>query len=96
METVSTAPIVKEVTLDATSQRVWEAITDKDQMEEWYFTLSDFKPEVGFEFTFAGKGSKGEEYIHECRVTQVDPSKKLQYTWTYKGYPGESFVTFEL
>ena len=96
METVSTDPIVKEVVLDATSDRVWKAITDKDQMKEWYFTLSDFKPEVGFEFSFSGKGSKGEEYTHVCRVTKVEPGKLLQYTWAYKGYPGKSFVTFEL
>ena len=97
METqTNTEPIVKEVLLDATSDRVWRAITDKDQMKDWYFTLSDFKPEVGFEFSFKGKGSKGEEYTHECRVTKVEPGKMLQYTWTYKGYPGESLVTFEL
>lgn len=96
METVRTAPIVKEVLLDATAARVWRAITSKEQMKEWYFTVDDFKPEVGFEFSFSGQGAKGEKYIHQCRVTQVVPGKKLQYTWTYKGYPGESFVTFEL
>jgi uncharacterized protein YndB with AHSA1/START domain len=96
METVSTDPIVKEVVLDATSDRVWKAITDKDQMKEWYFTLSDFKPEVGFEFSFASNGSKDKEYVHVCRITKVEPGKLLQYTWTYKDHPGESFVTFEL
>ncbi|WP_300600634.1 SRPBCC domain-containing protein [Niabella sp.] len=90
------ATVTKEVVLDASSDRVWRALTDKDQMKEWYFTLTDFKPEVGFEFSFSGKGTKGDEYIHLCRVTQVIPGKKLQYTWAYKTYPGTSLVTFEL
>ncbi|RYE17384.1 MAG: SRPBCC domain-containing protein [Sphingobacteriales bacterium] len=96
METASKDPIVKEVVLDATPARVWQAITSKEQMKEWYFTVDDFKPEVGFEFSFKGNGSKGEEYIHQCRVTQAEPGKKLQYTWAYKGHPGESLVTFDL
>lgn len=92
----NTTTVTKEVLLDAASDRVWRALTDKDQMKEWYFTLTDFRPEVGFEFSFSGTGNKGETYIHLCRVTQVIPGKRLQYTWTYKGLPGTSLVTFEL
>jgi len=29
-------------------------------------------------------------------ITEVVPGKKLQYTWRYDGYEGNSFVTFEL
>src|SRR5690606_9314152 len=56
----------------------------------------DFKPEVGFQFTFPGEGHKGAQYIHLCTVTEVIPLKKLQYSWQYEGYPGYSLVTFEL
>jgi uncharacterized protein YndB with AHSA1/START domain len=77
-------------------EKVWKALTDKDQMKQWYFDLNEFKPEVGFEFSFAGKGHKGQEYLHLCTVTQVVPEKKLSYSWKYKGYPGNSEVTFEL
>ncbi|MCF3108736.1 SRPBCC domain-containing protein [Niabella sp. CC-SYL272] len=93
---LNTTTVRKEVVLDASSDRVWRALTDKDQMKEWYFTLTDFKPEVGFEFSFSGTGSKGDEYVHLCRVTQAIPGKLLQYTWTYKTYAGTSLVTFEL
>ena len=76
-------------------ERVWEALTDRDKMKQWYFDLAEFKPEVGFEFEFTG-GSKEMTYLHKCRVTRVDPVKKLAYSWTYEGYPGYSEVTFEL
>lgn len=65
-------------------------------MQQWYFSLDEFKPVVGFEFTFAGQGHKGEKYIHLCRITEVVPNKKLQYTWRYQDYEGNSTVTFNL
>lgn len=88
-------PFVIERTLNAPAEKVWKAITDKDQMKQWYFDLSEFKPEVGFEFTFNG-GSEDKVYVHLCKVTKVEPGKTLQYSWRYDGYPGNSFVTFEL
>jgi uncharacterized protein YndB with AHSA1/START domain len=88
--------IIIEKVLDASVKKVWKAITDKDQMKQWYFDLSDFKPEKGFEFKFAGQGQKGQEYVHVCKITEVIPFKKLQYSWQYEQYAGYSVVTFEL
>jgi uncharacterized protein YndB with AHSA1/START domain len=88
-------PFVIERTLNASSERVWKAITNKDQMKEWYFNLTEFEPEVGFEFTFEG-GSKEMTYVHLCKITRVEPGKLLQYSWRYRDYPGNSFVTWEL
>ena len=88
-------PIVKEILLDTSVSKVWKAITNKNDMKQWYFDLSDFKAQVGFEFKFEG-GKDDRRYIHLCRITEVIPEKKLSYTWKYEGYPGSSLVTFEL
>lgn len=88
-------PVVIERTFDAPIQKVWEAITDKDQMKKWYFDLPAFKPKVGFEFQFSA-GCEGRNYLHLCKITEVIPGKKLTYSWRYDGYEGNSFVTFEL
>lgn len=88
-------PLVIERTFNAPVERVWRAITDKDQMKQWYFDLADFKPEVGFEFRFEGNNEE-RCYLHLCRVTEVVPGRKLTYSWRYDGYEGNSFVTFEL
>ena len=77
-------------------EKVWKAITDRDEMKQWYFDLEDFKAETGFEFQFYGEGHEGKKYLHLCKVTEVIPLKKLQYSWRYEGYQGTSFVTFEL
>lgn len=89
-------PFVIERTLNAPTQKVWEALTDKEKMKQWYFDLSDFRPEVGFEFSFPGKGNEGQDYMHLCKITKVEPGKLLQYSWRYRDYAGNSFVTFEL
>ena len=93
---MDSAPFIIERTYHAPVHVVWEAITNKDKMKQWYFDLSEFKPEVGFEFQFAGQGSKGEYYLHLCKVTDVIFERKLSYSWQYKDYEGISFVTFEL
>jgi len=89
-------PFVIERTLNAPVQKVWEAITDKEKMKQWYFDIADFKPELGAEFSFTGNGTEGQCYIHLCKITKIEPGKTLQYSWKYKDYPGNSVVTFEL
>ena len=93
---MSNTPFVIERTLNAPVSKVWKAITDKDEMKQWYFDLAEFKPEVGFEFRFNGQGKKGENYLHICKITEAVPEKKLTHNWSYDGYEGNSFVTFEL
>ena len=89
-------PYVIERIYNAPVKKVWKAITDRDQMEQWYFKIKEFKPEVGFEFSFEGGDPDGVCYIHLCKITEVIPGKKLTYSWRYKGEEGISYVTFEL
>ena len=88
-------PFIIERVYKAPANRVWQAITDKDQMKQWYFDIAEFSPEVGFEFQFEGR-NEGRVYLHLCKVTEVVPEKKLKYSWRYEGHEGLSFVTFEL
>lgn len=82
--------------LNAPIEKVWKAISNKEEMKHWYFDLAEFKPEVGFEFEFTGGPSDGAQYIHQCKITEAILNKKLTYSWAYKGYEGKSLVTFEL
>lgn len=93
---MNTAPFVIERTYPVPVNKVWQAITDKEKMKQWYFDLAEFKPEPGFEFEFLGTGNEGQKYKHLCKVTEVVPGKKLAHSWIYDGYPGYSVVTFEL
>jgi len=89
-------PFVIERTLDAPVARVWDALTQNEQMKKWYFHIADFRPVLGFEFQFTGNSKENIEYLHRCMITELVPLKKLSYSWRYDGFPGNSVVTFEL
>jgi uncharacterized protein YndB with AHSA1/START domain len=88
--------IIVEQTFNRSIETVWNSITEIDLMRQWYFeNIPSFKPEVGFETQFNVK-SQGRNFIHMWKVTEVVPLKKITYNWKYDGYPGDSFVVFEL
>jgi len=88
-------PVVVEQLYHASGSLVWSALTEKDRLRKWYFEVSDFKPEVGFEFHFTA-GTDKQKWLHLCKVTEVVPLKKIAYSWRYDRYPGISHVSFEL
>jgi uncharacterized protein YndB with AHSA1/START domain len=94
METTN-EPVIIERAFNVPAIKVWKAITNRDQMAKWYFDLKEFKPEIGFEFSFNG-GPADKVYIHKCKITEVEYCKKITYSWRYEGYEGISYVTFEL
>ena len=89
------SPFSIDSVFDAPPEVIWKALTDKNEMKQWYFDLKEFNAEPGFRFSFTG-GKDGREYLHLCEVKDVIAGKKLSYTWKYEGLPGESKVIFEL
>ncbi len=95
-EQLAKTPIIIERVFDALAETVWQALTDLNQMKQWYFApLNSFEPEVGFETQFTVRHNE-KDYLHIWKVTQLVPGKKISYNWKYGGKPGESSVTFEL
>ena len=88
--------LIIECKFQASTPVVWKALTDKNEMKQWYFSLQDFIPEVGFEFSFLSGPDEEHKYMHLCKVTKVIPEKVLAYSWRYEGYEGDTLVTFEL
>ncbi len=91
----TTEHFIIERTFNAPVKIVWQAITDKDKMKEWYFDIKDFKPELGSESQFYG-GDEHVQYLHFFKITELVDGKKIAYTWKYENKPGESLVRFEL
>lgn len=89
------APLIIERVYEAPVERVWKAITDKEQLKHWFFDIKEFKAELGFEFQFVG-GKDDIQYLHCCKITELVPGKKLTYSWRYEGFQGNSVVSFEL
>lgn len=89
------SPITIETVYNAPMEKVWNAISTKEEMKEWYFDIENFKLETGFTFEFWG-GTENKKYLHKCEITEIIPLQKLAYTWRYDGYTGNSLVTFQL
>jgi len=52
-------PFIIEKTYHAPAEQVWKAITNPEDVKQWYFNISGFRAEVGFEFQFvAGPDEK--------------------------------------
>jgi uncharacterized protein YndB with AHSA1/START domain len=95
-EHLAKTAVIVERTFDAPVATVWKAITDKDQMKQWFFeTLDSFKAEVGFQ-TIVTVRHNEKVYPHVWNVVEVVPEKKLAFEWSYTNYQGNSLVTMEL
>jgi len=63
-------------------ETVWKFLTDPDLLAQWLME-NDFKPIVGHEFKFVTrpKIKMGFDGIVYCEVLEVQPFKKLSYSW---------------
>jgi uncharacterized protein YndB with AHSA1/START domain len=88
--------ITSGIFIKAPTNKIWQAITDKNQMKGWYFDISDFELNSGSTFNFFESGGKN-EYHHRCIIHEVVPNKKFSHTWTHPSHSkGESTVTWLL
>ncbi|WP_425076903.1 SRPBCC family protein [Psychroserpens sp. S379A] len=75
---------------------VWNAITDVTQMRLWFFdNIPAFEARVGFKTEF-DVATEHHTFPHLWKITEVIPQQKIVYNWTYKGFQGDSYVTFQL
>jgi len=76
--------------------RLWEAITSRDEMVQWFFgNIPEFEARVGFETSFPVE-STTRCFVHIWRVETVVPMKEIAYTWCYEHIDGEGRVVFRI
>jgi uncharacterized protein YndB with AHSA1/START domain len=88
--------IIVETDYDVTADKIWEAITQIDQMKKWYFeNIPNFEAKIGFKTQFVVQ-SEAKIFTHQWEVIETIPNQKIKYTWSYIEYPGDATVTFDL
>ena len=88
--------ITSKIKITDSAAKVWQALTDKSQMKEWYFDIPDFELKTGAVFNFYEPG-EAKQYHHRCRILEIVPEKKFSHTWTHPSHSkGESVVTWLL
>jgi uncharacterized protein YndB with AHSA1/START domain len=86
--------IIEELTIAATPQRVFSALTEPDEIEKWWAYEAQVKPEVGSvgEFRFR-QGA----FVMQLEVAELDQDKKVR--WIARQVPPQwagTSVTWQL
>ena len=84
--------IEKKVTINASAEKVWAALTEPDKLGEWMLMPTTFEPVVGKEFTFKAESSEKWDGLILCTVKEVEVNRKLVYTWD-PGINAETLVS---
>ena len=86
--------ITQEWLLDHSPQAVWECLTTPDLIAQWLMP-NDFKPIPGHKFQFRTQPriKVGFDGIVYCEVLEVQPHRKLSYSW--KGGPKPGRITLD-
>ena len=77
-------------------QKIWRALTDPVLLAEWLLPVIDLKLERGAAFTFKTQPHPGWDGTVHCRMVEIDPQKKLSYTWVVGDMVIDTVVTFTL
>jgi len=74
----SDPPIIVEATYPIAIEKVWAAITELEQMRQWFFeNIEDFQPVVGFETKFVVK-SEDKTFTHLWKIKEVIPKNTTE------------------
>lgn len=90
-----TQSIVMEYDLPEPPRKVWRALTEPELLEAWLMA-TDMKPLVGHRFTFRAEPTPWWDGIVHCEVLELDPHKRLRYTWRSPASNLDTVVTWTL
>ncbi len=86
--------ITHTIRYDHSAEAVWDYLTKSELLAQWLMP-NDFKPVQGHEFTFRVNPMPAYQFdgIVYCRVLELEPCKKLVYSW--KGGPEKGKINLD-
>lgn len=89
--------IVHEVFYEHPIERVWQALTDRHALSAWLME-TDFEPELGRAFQFRDHNLDVPDNtgVISCRVVEIEPPRRLAYTWASPPKLQSTLVTWSL
>ena len=85
-----------EFDLRHSPEKVWRALTDPALLAEWLLPVFDLALEPGAAFMFKTQPFPGWDGTVNCRMVEIDPHRKLSYTWVVGNMEIDTIVTFTL
>ena len=102
-----TIEIKKSIVINASPEVIFKAITDPNELTNWFPDQAILEPKVGgkMKFGFYKNSKRGnqdhgrdKDYFHEGTIIEFIPNKKISYTWedSYEPDFPRTVVTWEL
>ena len=91
-----TGSIAFEFDLQHAPEKVWRALTDPVLLAEWLLPVIGLELEPGAAFTFKTQPHPGWDGTVHCRMLEIDPPRRLSYTWVVGDMVLDTVVTFTL
>lgn len=88
-------PIIKQIKVNATVEKVWGYLTDSKKLEKWLMP-NDFEPKLNKKFNLKCTGHKGSKQIIECELLEIVEYKKLVFSWYSEEIGLNTKVTIDL
>jgi len=94
---VTDPPIIVQETVNRNVAEVWAAITELEQMHQWYFdNIPAFEPVVGFETSF-DVVAPSQVFPHYWKIVKAIPNEVIAYDWHFGDViPGLGLVTWTI
>lgn len=86
------------IVVKASVGEVWHALTDKDELDNWWGDGITLEPKKGGRFQEKWEDDQGKAQVASGRVTAITDKKSLTFTWTEKMWPKTAVTecTFEI
>lgn len=85
--------IRRVIIIEAPVHKVWDTVATSEGLKSWLMP-NNFKPEMGYKFTFQAKPFGNWDGVVYCEVKELDPPHRLGVTW--QGNNMSLYLTFEL
>lgn len=79
-----------KLSVKATVGEVWHALTDKDELENWWGEGVTIEPKVGGVFREKWEDDEGKKQLASGKVTAVKKQKEISFTWSEKDWPKDA------
>jgi uncharacterized protein YndB with AHSA1/START domain len=76
--------------------KVWRALTEPALLTEWLLPVIDLQLEPGAAFRFRTQPHPGWDGVVNCRLIEIEPHRKLSYSWVVGDMELDTVVTFVL
>lgn len=86
------------IVVKASGGEVWHALTDRDELDNWWGDGITLEPRLGGRFQEKWEDDQGQLQVASGKVTAIKNKKSITFTWSEKMWPQAAITecTFEI